>query len=334
MKNDSCWVRVRPFYACLLALFCALSLSVAESSGAKVPVILDSDIGDDIDDTWALGFLLKCPELDVKMVVGDHGKSLYRAKLMAKFLEAAGRTDIPVGLAADVNLRGTGAQEAWVKDYNLNHYPGRVYADGVQAMIDMVMASPEPMVILAIGPMPNIQVALQREPRIAQKARIVGMHGSVRLGYNGDKQICAEYNVKEDPRSCQAGFTAAWPIVITPLDTCGLVTLEGSWYEKVTQSKDPVAKAIIENYRLWSAAKAKADLATAPVPAKSSILFDTVAVYLAFSEQGLGMEDLPIRVTDDGFTRIETGAKTIRVATQWKDKEAFLQLLAGRLAGQ
>jgi len=34
----------------------------------KILVILDTDIGIDIDDTWALGLLLKCPELDVKLI--------------------------------------------------------------------------------------------------------------------------------------------------------------------------------------------------------------------------------------------------------------------------
>jgi inosine-uridine nucleoside N-ribohydrolase len=43
---------------------------------AATPVILNTDIGDDIDDTWALGLLLKCPELDVKLVVGDFGRFL------------------------------------------------------------------------------------------------------------------------------------------------------------------------------------------------------------------------------------------------------------------
>ena len=68
----------------------------------KIPVILYTDIGDDIDDTWALGMLLRCPELDVKLVVSDYGKVQYRAKLLAKFLQVAGRTDIPVGLGLDV----------------------------------------------------------------------------------------------------------------------------------------------------------------------------------------------------------------------------------------
>ncbi|MEZ6080360.1 MAG: hypothetical protein R3C56_33220 [Pirellulaceae bacterium] len=40
-------------------------------------MIFDTDIGDDIDDTWALAMLLRCPELDVKLVLGDHNKPQY-----------------------------------------------------------------------------------------------------------------------------------------------------------------------------------------------------------------------------------------------------------------
>ena len=64
-------------------------------------------------------------------MLGDHGKNLYRERLLAKFLQTDGRSDIPVGIGADVNTQGDGTQAAWVKDYNLNAYPGRVQADGV-----------------------------------------------------------------------------------------------------------------------------------------------------------------------------------------------------------
>jgi hypothetical protein len=44
--------------------------------GKKIPVIFDTDIGGDIDDTWALCFLLKCPELDVKLSRLGRGQRL------------------------------------------------------------------------------------------------------------------------------------------------------------------------------------------------------------------------------------------------------------------
>ena len=84
-----------------------------------IPVILDTDIGDDIDDTWALVLLLKSPELNLKLVVGDYGEAQYRARLLAKLLERAGRTNVPVGVGLDIAPRGDGRQAAWIKDYDL-----------------------------------------------------------------------------------------------------------------------------------------------------------------------------------------------------------------------
>ena len=83
-------------------------------NNAKIPVILDTDIGDDIDDTWALTMMLNSPELDVKLVIGDYGKPVYRGKILAKMLEAAGRTDVPVGLGAGEG-EGKGNQSAGVE---------------------------------------------------------------------------------------------------------------------------------------------------------------------------------------------------------------------------
>jgi inosine-uridine nucleoside N-ribohydrolase len=298
------------------------------TSTAKRPVIFDTDIGDDIDDTWALAMLVKSPEFDVKLVVGDNGKSYYRAKLLAKLLETAKRTDIPVGIGAG-KRSGGGRQEQWVTDYDLTAYPGKVHADGVQAIIDTIMGSPKPVTVIAVGPVPNLRVALERAPQIAKRARFVGMHGSVRKGYGGSPKPSPEYNVRADVPACQSVFTAAWDITITPLDTCGLVHLKGAKYAKVRQCSDPLITALIENYRIWAV-----DSSKGKVPNQSSTLFDTVAVYLALDGSTLcEMETLPIRVTDDGMTVVESGAKKMHVATRWKDLGGFEDLLVQRLTG-
>jgi len=297
-------------------------LRAANAPKPRIPVILDTDIGDDIDDTWALAFLLKSPEIDLKLVVGDNYKALYRAKIIAKFLQAAGQTDIPVGIGLKPEDKAGGGQSKWVETYDLASYPGKVHQDGVQALIDTIMSSPTPVTLLAIGPVPNLAEALRRQPDIAKRARFVGMHGAVRKGYDGNAKPAAEYNVKQDAKSCQAVFTAPWDMTITPLDTCGLVRLRGPKYAKVRDSNDPIAKALIENYNIWAKGK----------PGESSILFDTVAAYLCFSNQLLKMEQLSIRVTDDGMTVIDPQGKPMNVATSWSDMAAFEDLLAQRLA--
>lgn len=301
----------------------------SSENSQKIPVIFDTDIGDDIDDTWALGMILNSPELDVKLVVGDKGKSLYRARLIAKFLETVGRTDVPVGIGKGKKRDAGGNQAKWIKDYRLKDYPGTVHEDGVQAIIDLIMGSKQPVTVVAVGPLPNIAAALEREPRIAERARFVGMHGSVRRGYGGSENVSAEYNVRADAAACRKVLSAPWDVTITPLDTCGLVQLKGERYRKVLNSSSPVAKAIIENYRIWSQSRGHDHSDT-----RSSTLFDTVAVYLAFDQKLVTMERLGIRVTDDGYTRIDPNAKKMNVATAWKDQNAFKELLVERVTSE
>jgi inosine-uridine nucleoside N-ribohydrolase len=300
----------------------------------RIPVIFDTDIGDDIDDTWALALLLKCPEIDVRLVVGDQGRSAYRAKIIAKLLETAGRTDIPIGIGLDVNRHGVAGQQAWIKDYDLKKYPGKIHEDGVEAIIETIMESDQPITLLAVGPVPNIRAALEREPRIANKARFVGMHGSVRLGYGGSKKPAKEYNVVADAPACQTVFTAPWEMVITPLDTCGLVILRGEKYARIRACQDPLVKALVQNYEYWWQARSDSKADPQRAEKVSSTLFDTVAVYLVFADALCQMETLPIRVTDEGMTVIDPGAKQMKVATAWKDLGRFEDLLVKRLTGE
>ena len=293
-----------------------------------IPVIFDTDIGDDIDDTWALVMLLRSPELDLKLALTDYGKTDFRARIIARVLEIAGRTDVPVGIGLGGD-EGTGKQAAWVEDYALADYPGTVEDDGVGSMIEIIMNSPTPVTVICVGPVPNVPAALEREPRIVENARFIGMHGSLRLGYRGSETVAAEYNVKSDPAACRAAFEADWGLTITPLDTCGLVSLADERYRRIRDSEDPLLQALVENYRAW----AGADERGFEVDERSSTLFDTVGVYLAFSEEYLVMEELPVVVTEEGYTRIDEAGATVRAATEWKDLDAYLDFLVDRLAG-
>lgn len=287
----------------------------------KIPVILDTDIGGDIDDTWALVLMLNSPELDIKLVTTATGNTTYRAKVVAKILEVAKRTDIPVGIGIRENNEEQG-QAPWVKDYDLCKYPGKVYEDGVGAIVKTIMESEEPITLIAIGPLPNVAAALEKEPKIAKRAKFVGMHGSVRRGYRGSSKPSAEYNVKQNAKACQKVFTAPWRITITPLDTCGIVHLDHDRYVKVAECPDPLAKALVENYLIWCKGEE---------PQGSSILFDTVAIYLAFTKELLKMEYMGIRVTDKGMTVADKEAKVMNCAMEWKDLGAFEDLIVKRI---
>ena len=68
-----------------------------ERTARAIPVILDTDIGGDIDDTWALIMLLKSPNLDVRLITTDQGDTVYRAKIVARLLEIDDEANIAEG---------------------------------------------------------------------------------------------------------------------------------------------------------------------------------------------------------------------------------------------
>jgi inosine-uridine nucleoside N-ribohydrolase len=297
---------------------------------SPIPIILDTDIGGDIDDTWALALALKAPELDVKMVVSATGNTEYRARIAARLLDVAGRTDVDVGVGVWQDSV-TGAQEAWVRDYSLASYPGRVHMDGVDAMVRLIRAAPAPVTLIAIGPASNLRVALAKAPDIAGKVNFVGMYGSIRRQLDGKAGAVPEYNVISDLPACVRVFAAPWQsAAIAPLDTCAAVRLTGDLYRKVLACREPLTQAVIENYRLWAANPSWQDQG-AKFEEASSLLFDTVAVHLAYSTAFLTMERMGIRVDGHGYTRPDDNAPPVEVATEWSDRAGFETALAERM---
>ncbi len=253
-------------------------------------------------------------------------------------LVIAKRTDIPIGTGLVTNTN-TVPQHKWVDDYDLSAYPGKIYDDGVKAIVDTILYSPEPVKLIAIGPLSNVGAALDLYPKITGNAEFVGMHGSIRLGYLGKGTPDAEWNVVCFPKAAQKVFTADWDVTITPLDTCGLIYFEGERYKKIYNSNSPLAKAFIDNYRVWMDYLWEPPVTTWSmrvkgfgVETKSTTLFDLTGVYLAISTDFLKMEELGIRVTDDGYTVVDNNAKKINCATYWEDMEAYKDFVVERIA--
>ena len=300
-----------------------------------IPVIIDTDVGTDVDDMWALAFALRCPELDIRLITTCTGNVEYRAALVAKLLEVAGRTDIPIGLGLSLDAAPE-PQKAWIEDYQLDLYPGVVLKDGVGAICDTVNQSENPVTLIAIGPLPNIAAALQRAPSIIENSKFIGMHGSLRIGYLGAPKPMKEYNVKQHALSCKSVFEADWVKEITPLDTCGNIILTGDNFQRVRNSADDLVRAVIENHLIWYEAVASSPV-VGPFIKKmdpqiqSSILYDCVAIYMAFSSDGLVYEKLPITITEDGKTLIDDDGSVVNCATSWSDIEAFYSFLSARL---
>jgi inosine-uridine nucleoside N-ribohydrolase len=303
-----------------------------------IPTILDTDIGHDVDDVWALAFLLRCPELDVKLITTSTGDTVYRARLVAKILELMHCTHIPIGIGIPLD-DNPHTHDGWLGDYDLDQYSGTVLPDGVGALCDTIMRADDTVSLICIGPVPNIAAALARQPEITEKAKFIGMHGSIRRGYLDAPKPMREFNVKMHALACRAVFEASWEKVITPLDTCGNVILDGERFASIRQAaeRDGHASAAgisIDNHLGWFEAVRSWPILKNLDPLKqSSILYDLVAVYLGFADDLLDMETLPIVVTPDGKTLVDATGEAVHCAMNWRDKNAFLDLVTERLIG-
>jgi inosine-uridine nucleoside N-ribohydrolase len=300
---------------------------------ARIPVIIVTDIGTDIDDSWAIALALRSQELDLKLVVVDPADTTYRAAVAAKLLEQSGHADVPVAIGDNSGPMGDDNKtlKPWIAGYDIGKYPGKVYPDGVAALVDAVEASPSPVTIIAIGPVHTLALALKRAPDIASKCRLVGMFGSFDVGYGGGAPS-AEFNVKVDPAAFRSVLAAPWrDILLTPLDTCGFVSLAGERYHAIWSSTgDPLLRALIQSYCVF--APLQNWMTCDSFATRSTTLFDCVAVYLAYSENLVETETIAFQVTDDGFTRRSAdGPFKARVAIRWKNMDGFEAQLAGRL---
>ena len=300
-----------------------LSACCVAAGTAPVPVILDTDIGGDIDDTWALAMLLGEPGVDLKLIVTGFDDTPAKTRLTAKILERVGRTDVPIGTGVKTSDRKLN-QAAWLGDYTLDQYPGKVHEDGVKAMIDAIHASPVPVTLMAIGPVTNVGEALRRDPSIAKNARVVTMAGGVYVGYDNKPTPEPECNVVNDIPAFRALLAAPWDIVMSPVDGCGDMRIRGDRYAAVRDSESPLARVVVENYDLWEHRKHQ--------PAdSSSILFDTVAAYLTYDEAYCDLRTVKVSVSDEGITVPDGNGRAVSCQLGWKDRAAFEDLIVRTL---
>jgi ribokinase len=293
------------------------------------PVIIDTDIGNDIDDTWALAMALRSPELDVRLVTASTGDPLYRGALVADLLAAADRPDIPIGIGS----AGHSDPHETLRDiYDpaaLDSHPGGVN-DGVQAMIAAIQDAPEPVTVLALGPLTTVAAVLMIQPEIAGQARLVGMQGSYRAGYRGERGPVAEYNVAQDVVAARQVFAAPWTCTLAPLDTCAQVMLRDDRYRTVREAArgDRLLEAVLRHQRTWFDWWGRSER----FERETGVLFDTVAVHLSYDQSLVDIEEVGIVVSLDGVMHTSPEGPTLRLASQWRDQDRFLDHLTCRMS--
>jgi inosine-uridine nucleoside N-ribohydrolase len=287
-------------------------------SGAQLAII-DTDIGDDIDDAFALALVLRSPELQIVGVTTAYGDTELRARLVDRYLAAVGRRDIPVAAGVATPHTNVFTQAA----YALRE-PDHKHPDGVAFLLDQIRAHPGEITVIAIGPETNLATAIQRDAGTFRKVkRVVLMGGSIYRGY-GDEHRAPEpeWNIDRDPAAAKALFASGVPIFMMPLDSTQ-VHLEAKDREQIFSFGSPLTDQLTILYHQWAAHTDN----HAPDPT----LFDPVAVTYAIRPELCPAKPLRIEVDDKGMTRPVDGSPNAEVCLR-SDERGFLGLLLSRIA--
>ncbi len=218
-------------------------------------VIIDTDPG--IDDAAAILFALASPELLVEALttVFGNGPLEMCTTNARRILQAAGRTDIPIYQGAGrplirepnagwaLHVHGPdGLGDAGSPDSpEETTQPASQHA--ALKIIELVMASPGELTILALGRLTNVALAMRIEPQLAQSvAGIIVMGGAVNVP--GNVSPVASANLYEDPEAASIVYESEAPLVQVGLDVCNQVTIARSQLERIRQSGTAAAQLL------------------------------------------------------------------------------------------
>lgn len=303
----------------LVAMPIARSQAPAQSTAAPQLVILDTDIGDDIDDAFALALVLRSPELRLLAVTTEFGDTALRARLVDRYLKAVGREDVPVAAGIEMHAASHFSQAAYARQAQ-----DRKHDDAVNLLLDQIRKHPNQITLIAIGPLVNVQAAIARDPATFHKLkRVVLMGGSIYRGYGGaggaSRPPEPEWNILNDPAGLRALLASGVPVFMMPLDSTQ-IKLPVQDQAKIYSQGSPLTDQLTLLYHEWAGNREW------PVPT----LFDPVAVTYAFRPDLCPASPLRIEVDDKGNTKPVPGAPNAQVCLK-SNEQGFLDLLLSRV---
>lgn len=308
-------------------------VTVLSSSGSKQPVIIDTDVGSFLDDSFAIAYAVQSQALDVKLIVTCTDDTTARAKVLAKLLKLLGRDDIPIGIGIKNENKTGHFLFDWAKNENLSLYRGDVEECGVWKMFDILVHSEEIVDIIAIGPMTNFPTLVQKYPESVKNGRIRAMAGSIYTGYAGKKGAVAEYNVAVCPWCMEVLLKAGWNVTITPLDTCGNFVLDSSEIKHMLESSSEVSTALASSL-VYFCITNEMPLDMCYLKVGTPVLYDAIATLLAVpavAMEFLEYSEMKLSVNSTGFTLVDADKGVLTsVALQWKKngEQKFADMLA------
>lgn len=276
----------------------------------KVAVLLDTDIGDDIDDAWALAVCLTHPQIELLGVSTVYADTISRSVIARWLIEASGKNvEVAAGesqpLGRSVSPYRPNQMKAITQQDEQRLKPGRT--DGVKFLAEKAEKfDGDELVLLTVGPLTNAAKLLMEHSEAVKKITyIVSMVGTLLPDHPNP-----EYNAAVDPEATRVLFECGKPLIMVGLD----VTLRCRFNE--TDLKDLSSSEKLLTHRLlaltnaWQDAHRRPD-GSVPFP----VLHDPLAALVVVEPELVTLTPMRIVVDEEGRTLKSEGKPNCMVAT-------------------
>lgn len=273
---------------------------------ARTKILLDTDIGSDVDDAVALALVLACPEaLELVGVTTVSHDTELRARIAARMLGLGGASEVPVFEGEQRPRNRAQERFAWY-----GHEAAMAEAQGAVAPIHAETAAEaivslarehEGLEIVAVGPLTNVAAALALDPTLPERvAGITIMGGHIRRVAIGDF-VCApgiDYNLCSDPEASCAVLGAGFRTTLVTAD----VTLQ-TWLREADLARldaaGPLARDVAAQVRVWAPVQYKLFTGLGGQVEADNVgyLHDPLTVWSLVDESALRFEPLQIVTT-------------------------------------
>ena len=307
------------FSTLTLWLSLTLAAQAAFTQIKPIKVIVDTDVGDDIDDAFAIDLALSSPEFEILGISSAWGDTALRARMLDRMVCETGRKKISINTGVPTESATPFSQAAWARA-GMEHPHG----DAVTFLLEQVKAHPGEITLLALGPLTNIGAAIDRDPTTFRKLkRVVLMAGSVHRGYGPVGTAPEpEYNIVRDPLSAQKLLRSGVPIFMLPLDSTQ-IKFGPEKRSELASISTPMTDSLQVLIAEWSRSTHQ----------ESPTLFDAVAAAYAIDAKTCPMTSLRLEVDDKGMMRTIPGSPNANACLEPRE-DALFSLLLPRLLNQ
>ncbi len=225
-----------------------------------IPVLLDTDIGSDIDDAVALAYLLRQPRCDLLGITTVSGEPEKRAALARAVCRSAGREDISVHAGLEQPLLAAPLQPRAPQAEVLSEPVTASRPTAVDFLRETIRARPGEVTLLAIGPLTNLAVLFTLDPEaptlLKQLVLMGGLYYGRSVGHTG--VTGAEWDMRCDPHAAAIVFHAPVPrLLAVGLDVtepCRMPSAEVR--EKFAQAGPPL-DLVLDMAEVWFQGKSE-----------------------------------------------------------------------------